>query len=80
MDDDRWRWLFWWQPPGLLHRVIVNLIAPRDEVLRGALWRSRGAWLVLRDATVLRANAAPLHIDGEVVIPRRNVAFIQVEP
>lgn len=49
-------------------------------VVRGVLWRSRGPWLVLRDVTLIQARKPTLPTDGEVVIHRSNVAFIQVLP
>jgi hypothetical protein len=73
-----WRW--WFAPPCLLRVVIVNLKSSDDSALRGVLWTSRGPWLVLRDCTGLKEGKPPVPIDGEVVIARDNVAFIQVFP
>jgi hypothetical protein len=70
--------LFWWRPPCLLRSVLVNLISEPDTALRGVLWSSRGPWLTLRDASVIKAAAPPVPLDGEVVIHRANVAFVQV--
>lgn len=69
---------FWWQPPCLLRVVIVNLISDESTAIRGLLWQSRGSWLVVRDAQLLKAREAPVALDGDVVIPRANVAFLQV--
>jgi hypothetical protein len=44
------------------------------------LWRSRGAWLVLKDCAMLKPNHEPLPMDGDVVIHRDRIAFIQVLP
>jgi hypothetical protein len=44
------------------------------------LWGSRGAWLTLRETSVLKAGAAATPLDGEAVIHRSNVAFLQVLP
>jgi hypothetical protein len=57
--------------------VIVNLKS-EENAIRGVLWRSRGAWLVLRDVSILKAATPPTRIDGEIVIHRDNVAFLQV--
>lgn len=73
-------WLLWWRPPCLLRAVIVNLKDEQDTAIRGLLWQSRGAWLVIREASLLRANAAPTPVDGEIVMHRENVAFLQVLP
>ena len=72
--------LWYWRPPYLLRTVIVNLIAPPDEAMRGVLWQSRGPWLVLKDATALKEGQPPIGVDGDIVIERRNVAFVQVLP
>lgn len=70
-------WVFsFWRPPFLLRSVIVNLKS--GESLSGLLWQSRGRWLILRKASLLVPNSPPTPIDGEVVIERANVAFLQV--
>lgn len=60
--------------------VLVNLIDESETAVRGVLWRSRGPWLVVREASLVKANLAPVAMDGEVLIHRGNVAFIQVLP
>lgn len=72
--------LAWWKPPCLLRSVLVNMIHDPDAALRGVLWQARGPWLVLRDVTALKTNAPPVAVDGDVVIHRSNVAFLQVFP
>jgi hypothetical protein len=74
------RWLLWWKPPALLRQVIVNLVDDPAYVLRGVLWSSRGAWLTLRDPAILKPATAPVSLDGDVVIHRARVAFLQVLP
>lgn len=75
-----WSWLFFWRPPCLLRSVVVNLKGTSDTAVSGVLWRSRGAWLVLRKASVIEPHSSPLTVDGEVVIHRSNVSFLQVLP
>jgi hypothetical protein len=58
--------------------VLVNLVHDRDSALRGVLWQSRGPWLVLRDVHVIKPQTDPTPMDGDVVIHRANVAFLQV--
>ena len=66
--------------------VIVNFVHERDRVIRGVLWRARGAWFEIRQAEALRPPPdprlepewIPLSDGGELVIPRSNVAFLQV--
>jgi hypothetical protein len=69
----------WWRPPCLLRPVIVNLKDDPTSV-QGVLWQARGPWLTLRAAAILRAGAEPVAVDGEVIVHRDNVAFIQVLP
>lgn len=72
------RWLFWWRPPCLLRPVIVNLTD--QSAIQGVLWSSRGAWLTIRDAKLLISNTTPQPIDGEAVVHRDRVSFVQVLP
>jgi hypothetical protein len=71
--------LYWWRPPCLLRAVIVNM---KDDptAIRGVLWSSRGAWLTFRDCSLLPPTGNPTRIDGEVVLHRDNLAFLQVLP
>jgi hypothetical protein len=76
-------WLFWWRPPCLLETVIVNLKDDPTTALRGVLWRSHGAWFVLRQPVALNLSAPDpakreVALPGEVVIHRDNVSFFQV--
>jgi small nuclear ribonucleoprotein (snRNP)-like protein len=63
-------------------RLIVNLTD--GSALRGILVRSRGSWLVLEDAELLRIDtgAVPgaVRIDGTAYIERPRVLFVQVLP
>ncbi len=72
------RSFFWWQPPAMLRRVIVNQISDTSVSLSGVLWQSRGPWLTLKDVAMLRPGAPPIPLDGETVIHRDQVAFLQV--
>jgi len=74
------RWLLWWRPPAMLRVCIVNLVGDPDTAIKGVLWRSRGSWLVFRDCALLKAGATPTRMDGDVVVPRARVAFLQVLP
>jgi hypothetical protein len=56
------------------------------EAIEGVLWSSRGPWLTLRDAASLK-QLRPDHpetvrspMDGEVIVHRSNVAYLQVLP
>jgi hypothetical protein len=69
-------WLFWWRPPYVLRSVIVNF---RDDVpaIGGVLWASRGPFLTLKQAVLDPANRK-VAIDGDVVVERARLAFVQV--
>lgn len=57
-------------------RVVVNLHSSRAFV--GILWAQRGPLIVLRDVVMHEPGAAPAAVDGEIVIERQQVEFIQV--
>ena len=58
------------------HKAIVNLKS--STTLRGVIWRRRGGYLVLRQAELLCPREAPMAMDGEVLVFRADVDFIQV--
>jgi hypothetical protein len=70
--------LDWLAPPCLYRSVVVHLIAEPDTAIRGVLWQSRGAWLVLKKAAMLKPNFDPQPIDGDALVHRSNVAYVQV--
>jgi hypothetical protein len=67
--------VFWWRRTALRRRVVVNLA---DKAFTGVLWAKRGPLLVLRDAALLEAGRDPQRMDGDVVIERTRVEFMQV--
>jgi hypothetical protein len=75
-----WRSLFWWRPPCLLREVILNVTDDPSVAYQGVLWGSRGAWLTFKDVKAMRANQPPATMDGEMVIHRDKVSFLQVLP
>jgi len=56
-------------------RVIVN---QAERAFAGIMWAQYGPLLVLRNAELLQPGAAPQPLDGEVVIERASVHFIQI--
>lgn len=74
------RWLFWWRPPCLLRRVIVNFTHTREEAIEGVLWSMRGPWLTFRDCAPLVTQRESKVMPGEIVIHRAAIAFLQVLP
>lgn len=67
--------VFAWRRTAVRKRVIVNLT---DKAFSGVLWAKRGPLLVLRDVELLEAGRAAQPVDGEIVIERARVEFIQV--
>lgn len=57
------------------HRVMVVHVSGRS--FEGVLWARRGPLLVLRNASVSEAGVM-VEADGEVVIERSHVAWLQV--
>lgn len=58
----------------LRRRVMVTTIP--GAAFHGILWARRGPWLILRDVTV-HADGEAVPADGEVIIDRRIVLFVQ---
>jgi hypothetical protein len=69
-----WGW-FPWRRTAVRKRVVVNL---SDKAFAGVLWAKRGPLLVLKDATLMQHGAADTPMDGEVLVERARVEFIQV--
>lgn len=59
-------------------RVVVN--TKTEKSFSGVLVAKRGPILILKGAAMLSASAPPVTIDGDVVIERSNVDFVQVLP
>ncbi len=66
---------FPWRRTAVRKRVIVNL---GDKAFAGILWAKRGSLLVLKDAVLMQHGAADTPLDGEVIVERSKVDFIQV--
>lgn len=65
---------FGWGPV-VSRLVIVNLTSGR--AVEGVLVRQSGGLLFLRNATAHEPGAAPEPMQGEAIIPRASVDFIQ---
>lgn len=62
----------------MLRPVIVNLVGEESKAIEGILWRARGPWLILKQCRILQINQEARPVDGEVVIERSRVHFLQV--
>lgn len=66
----------WWAwRPLLARRVVVNLKTGR--AISGVLVRRSGDLLFIRDAVALEPGAEPAAADGEAVVARADIDFIQ---
>jgi hypothetical protein len=66
-----------WANRVALHRkVIVNLVG--DRAISGVLWCRRGGLVVLKQAELHEPGAGPVRMDGDVLIERSRVDFVQV--
>jgi hypothetical protein len=66
----------WWSWRALLaRRVVVNLKSGR--AISGLLVRRTGDLLFIRDAVALEPGAEPAPADGEAVVARADIDFIQ---
>lgn len=59
----------------LLRRVIVNL--DNGTSIEGVLYRQAGPLIVLKNAMYLEPTAQPVALDGDTIIERSRVLFIQ---
>jgi len=71
----------WWSRGRRLayrKRVLVNL---RDgSAFDGVLWSRTGAYLVLRSAVVIEPGGEPTPVNGDVLVERERVAWVQAPP
>jgi hypothetical protein len=65
-----------WGRTAVRRRVVVNLLD--GTAISGVLWARRGPLLVIRGALLLEPGGEPAAMDGEAVIERSQVSFIQV--
>lgn len=68
--------MFGFQSYPFAEMVIVN--TKTKLAFRGVLWTQKGGFLVLRSAEMLKGKGESTVIDGELVIDRANVDFMQV--
>lgn len=67
---------FPWRRTVVRRRVLVN--TKTNKTFAGVLWAKRGSLLIIKSATLLQEGVEPAKVDGEVVIERSNVDFLQV--
>lgn len=67
----------WWRTPRYVvhRRAVVNLRT--GTAIQGVIVRARAGLYVVRDATVHAEGAEPARADGELIVDRANVDYIQ---
>lgn len=65
-----------WRRVAARRTVLVNLRS--GNALRGVLWATPAPLLVLRGTSLLEPGRDPVGLDGEVIVERTNVDFVQV--
>ena len=68
--------LTWWRHPAMRRTVIVNIVG-ENVAIRGVLWDGCGAWTVLKNCAALSDAHEAKPIDGDVVIERARISFLQ---
>lgn len=71
----------WW--PWRRIRVCrkVNVVCkggPEAPTFEGVWWDERGGYLVLKEAQLIKGQHQRVILDGEILVPRETIAFIQV--
>jgi hypothetical protein len=66
----------YFRPYPELRTVIVNLKS--GTAFRGVVWRQRGPFMVIKNAELLKDKAGGAPLDGEVLVQKVDVDFIQV--
>ena len=56
--------------------VVIN--TKTERAFRGVLWRAGWRYMVLRNVEMIGPGREVTPVDGEVVVERNNVDFIQV--
>lgn len=63
----------------MCRKVIVNCKGGGEApTFEGVFWAQRGGYVVLKEASVGRSPRQRVPLDGEILVPRETVAFIQV--
>jgi hypothetical protein len=73
----QWFWRLIGRVPCIRRQVIVNFTDGRTAI-RGVLFGESGSWLTLKQAAMLSQTTAAVPMDGDVVVHRSQVLFLQV--
>lgn len=58
-------------------RVVVNIDDGEGSAIEGVLFNETGPLLVLKNATLLQAGRDPVRLDGDTIIERSRILFVQ---
>jgi hypothetical protein len=75
-----WRWHRDTQMPALKCLVLLNFTHSENSALRGVLFARHGEYLLLKQVTLVHGDGTTAIADGDVLIDRARVAFLQVLP
>ena len=56
--------------------VVVNLLD--DQAITGVLWRRHMELVVLKSAELVQPGREPVRMDGDVIVERKRINWIQV--
>ncbi len=56
----------------------VSVATKTGRIFRGVLWARRGAYLVLRNAELIKAKGEVVAMAGDLAIDASNIDFMQV--
>lgn len=71
-------WLSQWHCRTVLYRRKVVVNATNGRTFAGVVWEDTGRWVVLRNAEMIEPRGERVPVDGEVVIDRDLIEFVQV--
>lgn len=57
-------------------RVIIN--TKSDKTFRGIIWKHNSQFVILKNVELLHSSKQATPVDGEVIIYRTDIDFIQV--
>lgn len=60
---------------GIRRRVLVSLVD--GKAFDGVLWARKGRLIVLRDARLIEPGAEPVPVDGDLLVDRDRIDFVQ---
>lgn len=66
--------------PGEKRTVLINFVQSDAGALRGVLFSRRGGYFTLKSVSLVSRDGSIVPIDGDVVVERDQISFLQVLP